>query len=314
MQTGGALPKPDDECAIGRPSSKCLLEGELETLASIVEKLGSSHIRRGDGKKILEVLMRETQCDSEECVICEITTRVEGTPYESIVTRIRELAFKPKGPQDLDALLDNFILMHLGLQVEAGYPGVKFGGVLTYDFMINPVTSVFGYPQTITESYSKTKWDKLQFILNMDHRMGVGTHWVALCINTKDGQMEYTDSYGRPPSGGLIQSSRVCPPITDERGRYVSLLVEWINSVQTEFIKIGVMMKFVYNERQHQEVRDKSNCGVYAALAIIASAENQNFFDFNSRHISMNQISSIRERLYKRTPGYRATLPKIALQ
>jgi hypothetical protein len=309
-QKGGALPTQETECAIGRPSSQCLLRGELDELASIAKKFGSTV---GGGKKILDVLMKETKCESEECVICEMLAKVKGTPYESIVRRIKELAFKPKGPYELTALLDSFMLVHIGLQIEAGYEGIKFGGALAYDFMIPPIISSFGSPKAVAESHRKEKWKKLQFLLNIDHRMGTGLHWVALCINTSDGQIEYTDSYGQPPMGGLIRSSRPYPGITNSSGQYLSLIDEWIRDVQTEFIKGGVPMKFVYNRTRHQEDRDHSNCGVYAVVALVASAENRSFIRQNSQSISMVEISAIRERLYRRTPGYIAELPSIAL-
>jgi hypothetical protein len=309
-QKGGALPTPETECAVGRPSSQCLLRGELDKLASIAKTFGS----KVGGKNILTALMMETKCDSEECVICEMLERVRGTPYESIVRRIKELAFKPKGPYELTALLDSFMLVHIGLQIESGYPGLKFGGALSYDFMIPPITSSFGSPKAVVESYHKEKWKKLQFLLNIDHRMGTGLHWVALCVNTTDEQIEYTDSYGQPPMGGLIRSSRPYPGITNSSGQYLSLINEWVQDVQTEFIKGGVPMKFVYNHMRHQENRDRSNCGVYAVVALVASAENRSFIRQNSQSISMVEISAVRERLYRRTPGYTAELPSIALE
>lgn len=264
-----------------------------------------------DGEKLLKALMSETACKDEECVVCELLTRVRGTPYESVVARIKELAFKPKGPRELDALLDNFLLIHLGLQIEAAHPECHFGGVLTYDFMIPPYTTVYASPKEVA-SGSK-KWKKLMLVLNVDHRMGMGIHWVSLVVDVPAGEIQYNDSYGNPPLSGQIQSSRPYPRITDSQGRFVSLLGEWIREVQVAFVREGTPMRFVYNRTRHQEKQDHSNCGVYAMMALNASAEGISFEKQNARPIPMEVVTAAREKMYKRSAGYKASLPSIAL-
>jgi hypothetical protein len=306
------LPTPETPCAIGRPSSRCLLVAELEELAVIAQKFGSTKIARGDGNRILKALMSETECKDEECVVCEILAIAHGTPYEAVARRIKELAFKPKGPSQLDALLDNFLLIHIGLQIENAYSDSCFGGVLTYDFMIPPMTTTYGSPSTVVEAHSKSGWKRLLFILNTDHRMGVGIHWVSLVVDVPAGEIQYTDSYGYPPVSGQMTSSRPHPPVTDSRGHFVSLLGEWIREVQIGFVRKGIPMRFAYNKTRHQERGDYSNCGVYAVVAINASAEGKSFALTNSKPISMETIVSMRERIYRRTNGYGAELPSIA--
>jgi hypothetical protein len=284
------------QCALGRPSGRCLRDDEIMTLANIhgVTEKGKS------ATQVLSELMHAEGCQSEICLMDALSKKMEGTAYEQIVKRIRMVAMQTPGPEDIDALLDNFLLIRLGKQIEANYKDVKFAGVLTYDFMIPPTTSVYGEPSKVWDSFQKDKWKRLQFILNIDHRMGRGIHWVSMIVDAEMKELQYSDSTGLPPLDGLLRSSAVFPGITDERGRYLSLITQWITDVCGIFTARGHPLRLIYNDTKHQLPSDRSGCGTYAVLALMVSAERRPFDKFNSQPISRDQIRGVRQKLFRR--------------
>lgn len=302
---------PDNEsCGIGREARlHCLLDNELLVLAEVASSKLDVESEGITPKAIRNMLFSKTKCESDECMICKLLKLVKNTAYEPLVHRIKEIAFKAKGPGELNALLDNFLLIRMGKQMEANYTGIKFGGVLTYDFMIPPLLSRYGSPQLLVADWKRDQWEQFHMILNVDHRMGMGQHWVAMVISIPDNTIEYVDSYGQPPMSGLVHGSKVYPGITDKEGMFLSRLDEWIEEVRIGFISKGVAMKSVYGTMLHQERQDLSNCGVYATLYLKARAKRIPFDEFNSRPISMVQIRKQRSRLYTPTHDYQAIAP-----
>ena len=302
----------ETECALGRPGIHCLLDAEVQTLVDIYnEKIGSkkSIPETLSKQAILDVLLTKTGCNSEECVVCKILAAVKGTVYESVVRRIKEVAFKVEGPAELTALLDSFLIIRLCHQLEVNYAKIKFGGVLTVDFMIPPTISIYGDPAEVWKDYSINKWDQLQFVFNIDHRMGIGQHWTSMVIDIPGSAIEYFDSYGLPPPDGILVGSRPYRLITDASGRFLSLLRNWINDVRQEFVQHGLPLRFIHNTTRHQADHDQSNCGPYSILFLALRAQKIPFNRINRNAITMEEIVKIRNRLYRRTETYKPTPP-----
>jgi len=286
-------------CGVGREGScLCLLDDELKTLARLYGT------KVGTGEAIREALYARTGCKTEECVVCEVLEAVRDTVYESIVKRIQEIAFKAEGPPELDALLDNFLLIRICRQIEANFSGIRFGGVLTYDFMVPPIISLYGTPREVWKDYDARRWDQMHFIFNVDHRMGTGQHWTSMVIDIGEREVQYFDSYGIPPFDGLVQGSRPYRGITDGGGRFLSLMREWIDDVRGVFIGKGIPLRFIYNTTVHQGSRDRSNCGPYAAFFLRQRAKRRPFNEINSSPISFVKIQKVRDELYRRTSNY----------
>lgn len=302
-------------CAIGRDGDgECLLLSELKLLAGVINALpGSSGGARVDEKALRAMLFTKTACSTEQCVVDAIEKKVVGTPYEASLEKIRLIAFRADGPKDLSALLDSFLLIRMCVQIAANHPRVNFGGILTCDFMIPPITSKFGTPSAVVASWKERAWDQLHFVLNLDHRMGAGQHWLAVCVDiprdTEKGSVEYFDSYGMPPSSGLIQGSRPWPQLTDSSGRFLSRVDEWLIEVRKAFQAAGVGLQLKINETDHQSAKDFSNCGVYATYYLLSRAQRIPFETINSRAISTAEITKQRDALYHRTDEYEPSLP-----
>lgn len=302
----------DTSCALGRPGLRCLLDAEIQALVDIYNEKVGSKLKVPltlDKQQVLDLLEKKTGCTDEECVVCRILEAVRGTVYESVVLRIKEAAFKIEGPEDLTALLDNFLIIRICRQLEVNYPGEKFGGVLTVDFMTQPITSIYGTPREVWNDYSSNNWNKFQMVFNIDHRMGVGQHWTSFLIDAKNGTMEYFDSYGAPPPDGILTGSRIYKGITDEKGRFISMLRNWMNDVREEFILHGLPLKFIYNTTCHQAPDDQSNCGPYAILFLALRSKDVSFQRITKEVITTEEIERIRNKLYRRSPDYVPTPP-----
>jgi len=307
------LPSQESQCSITRLGKSCLLKKEINALVFVLSKISPGR-SIGDtnltSQKLLKMLLKETNCDSEYCVVQELLDLAVDTPYEAAVLRIKEIAFKPSGPKDIDALLDNFLLIHICMQIESAYSNVQFGGALTYDFMIPPATTKYGDPANVLSSYRQNKWKRLQFILNTDHRMGVGVHWTTLTIDVSASQIQYYDPHGNMPMTGLIKSSRICPGTTDDRGMFLSLLIDWIQDVQTIFSKHNMPLVFAFNPIRHQEKGDYRSCGAYTVMSLLLNARNISFDKANSLHITLDEIRKIRSLIYRPVHGYTAEYPE----
>lgn len=309
---GGSAPA----CALGRSGKTCLLEGEIEQLVTIYnskiakdgDKIDTKRITKTD---ILDLLERKVKCSDEACTVGKILAGVRGTPYESTVMRIRDIAFQASGPYDLDALLDNFLIIRICRQMESNYSGVKFAGVVTADFMMPPPTTMFGDAKEVWKDYAEHKWKQLHFVLNTDHRMGEGIHWTSFIIDAENGEIQYFDSYGLPPFDGKLRGTTVVKGLTDASGTFTSLMRNWINDVRTEFIKHGHPMKFVQNMTRHQAPGDMSNCGPYAVLFLSLRAKGKSFGEITGRQITTEEITKLRSYLYHRDKDYQPSLPLI---
>lgn len=307
------MPKLDAACALGRPGVKCLLDAEIQTLVDIYNsKIGSKKPVPDtlDRQKVLDVLESKTGCVTEECAVYKILEAVRGTMYEPVVLRIRDMAFKVDGPGELTALLDSFLIIRLCRQIEGNYKGVKFGGVLTIDFMNSPPISEYGDPMGVWRDYRENKWRQLQFIFNIDHRMGTGQHWTALVVDMDAKQVQYFDSYGQTPPDGILVGSRVYKGITDEQGRFLSMLNTWINDVRAVFISHGIALGFDYNTKCHQAPRDQSNCGPYAIVFLALRAKGVALDAVKKNLITTAEITAVRDRLYRRTSNYHPVPPE----
>lgn len=329
--------------AVARLGSSCLRESELKLIGTVLGVVKSvrppsdASNPRLDLTALRGALLGRTGCSDEVCVIDAAIESAKGTRLEALLERIRAVAFKAQGPRELDALLDNFLITRMCLQVEANATmRITFGGVLTYDFMIPPPTTPLFSPAAVYQSWASSGWRQMHLVLNLDHRMGEGQHWTAICIEVApapspaaavdrgvtrdsatddgdatpaagDGSIEYFDSYGIAPPNGLIRGSRPWRGITTSDGRFLSRLDEWIGDVRRDFIAHGIPMRRRVNTMQHQESADAASCGVYATYFLYRRSTGVSFDEFNSRAIPMREITAQRDRLYLRTDGYTPT-------
>jgi hypothetical protein len=236
---------------------------------------------------------------------------VRDTRLAVILERLRIAAFKVEGPASMHALLDNFLLLRLGMQIESNFPGIRFGGVLTCDFMSHPPISPFSSPSSVFTSQQREGWRQLHFVINIDHRMGEGQHWTAICVesNGREGSVEYVDSFGDPPTEGRVKGSRAWVGITDEHGTFESRMGSWLGEVCEAYKRGGVMMRRFVNGTQYQATRDARNCGVYAALYLLARANDIPPEEFVSAKIGTEQIERQRAKLYSGSMGYHPSPP-----
>jgi hypothetical protein len=275
-------------CAIGR-ENECLLEDEVKYLIDVLNEKFKLTLK--DLNSILEI----TECDDTMCAIDKILDALKKTKYEAFVRHIRFIAFKLKGPKLETALLDNFLLFRLCDQIALNYSKndrlLNFAGVFTYDFNVPPETTEWAFPLYVYQSWQEEKWSDTYFIFNTDHREGYGIHWVSLCISISNGEIQYFDSYGNMPKSGVIKG-------TSNKELFQVYMLEWINAIILEFSKHGICLKFKYNNIEHQEKTDSSNCGVYCCYFIHSLASGKSFNEMVNSKLSKEFITDYRKKIY----------------
>jgi hypothetical protein len=233
--------------------------------------------------------------------------------------------------------LDSFIITRIGVQLEMNYEGVEFGGVLTNDFMMSPPIGRYSDPMVIakrmvgqlnepqstltgTHDFITTgptgPLRQLQFILNTDHRLGEGIHWVAICISMPDHKfdppqthpmVEYIDSFGDPPANGMVIGS-VSRSITDGDGNFRSELGTWLRRVTDALSEKSKLPASLFiNKVHYQDEDDYSNCGVYAVMYLRARAIGVMPDNFTEARITREQIERERRNQYLPVKVYNPT-------
>jgi len=289
------------ECAIGR-RGECLLRNELKLLADALNEMHDGDVIDTNGN-ILDQLMYETRCDTNLCVVENLLSKVRGTEYEALIQHIRDVAFLSKGPSDPLEWLDNFIINRVCLQIACNYPkAIKYGGLVMYDFCVNPITAWFADPSSIVNSWKESNWSQFHIMLNTDHRAGMGIHWVCLAISIDAQAIYYFDPVGRLPLSGVIQGTPNTSIYPD--GRFISYVQEWINAISNEFGKEGIVLRFRWCSTKHQTGDDRSNCGVYCLHQLIHLARGKSFDEINANPISTETITAFREKIYVPTDNY----------
>lgn len=296
------------ECGLGRGGGSCLLREELSIMLNVLGFPGQTDA--------IAFLRQKTGCVDEKCVVDRVLKAAKGTSYEMVIEKIRDIAFKVDGPEGANALLDTCVLIRLARQLEANHAGIRFGGLMTIDFMTPPAFKPYGDPHAVIEDFEKNRWKQMHFIFNLDHRMGRGTHWTALVIDVEKGELQYFDSAGRPPPDGRCHGSTIEPGWTDREGYFQAYLGRWMTDVRDHFSSTfssrdGRRMRVVYNATQHQFASDESNCGVYSILFLTLRTAGESMEAINRARITKKVIEKMRSILYQPTSSYRPIMPDI---
>lgn len=186
--------------------------------------------------------------------------------------KLKNNVFKPVGPANNNNWLSNFDIIDIFKQYEDYYKDFKFLGAVPRDFDSDPGTS-----------FSKINY-KEKFINNGIHKLGVifnhdksdqgGSHWVALFVDLKRGDICYFDSAGQEPK------------------KEVKIL---ISKLEDYFKQNNIPFKTKINNTQHQF--KNSECGVYSVSFILRLLDGESFDNISTNPIDDDSIQQCR-RLY----------------
>jgi len=124
------------------------------------------------------------------------------------------------------------------------------------------------------EKQLKEKKPKIGIIFNLDSHDKPGSHWVAMFIDTKRGEIYYLDSYGE---------------------KIPRQIKKFANKVKKQSLKIGKKKeyKLLENKRRHQF--SESECGMYSLYFIIQMLKGVTFKKFTSKRIKDSYMMKLRK-------------------
>ena len=112
---------------------------------------------------------------------------------------------------------------------------------------------------------------KVGIIFNLDPHYLEGSHWIAIFIDTKKGDIYYFDSYGE---------------------RAPKRVRRFMEKVQKQSKKIGKPYKIIQNRRRHQY--SISECGMYCLYIIIELLKGRDFNTMIKTRIKDKDIKQLR--------------------
>ena len=115
---------------------------------------------------------------------------------------------------------------------------------------------------------------KIGIIFNLDPHNKPGSHWVAMFINIKKGEIYYLDSYGE---------------------KIPRQIKKFAKKVQKQSLKIGNKKeyKLIENKRRHQF--SESECGMYSLYFLIQMLKGITFKKFTSKRIKDSYMMKLRK-------------------
>jgi hypothetical protein len=284
------IPKRISECAIyvsaGNPKSCASKE--------VIQKIGTT-LKQDVGLdivKIVEAAKKETNCDSEKCVL--EAKRGEMGEMRSVVDRELKNNYKIEGPRD-SSWLSN-VNIDAALQMWATN---KFRDFFPYNFnmrdyarySINEKNVVVEKPDTLATVFFEDLYERgfrcAACVVNIDRYHGKGKHWLALFADarsdTDDWSVEIFDSAGSPP------------------------LPEWQSwAKKTEIQMNEIISQSTRPDRKVHNVRvgrtrqqdSNSECGVYSLFYIWARLNGVPYKWFMENRIYDKVMFEFRQHLF----------------
>lgn len=207
----------------------------------------------------------------------------------SIVKEMREeleyFTFRPEGPRNSTEWLSTFDINKYMIQYQNLYPDFVFLGAVPLDCEKYSFCSLF---QLDFDKFRRQGVNYLGVIFNLDRYGDDGSHWVALFIDMKKGEINFCDSNGKPPRSD-IQS-------------FINRFMQyWQNTTGKKAI-------YWYNKIPYQ--MDNSECGVYSGNFIIRRLAGESFDSVVNNYLSFQDINSCRNVYFRNAPSQYKPNPK----
>ena len=118
---------------------------------------------------------------------------------------------------------------------------------------------------------------KLAIIFNHDTYGKPGSHWVALYMDLKNGEIDFCDSTGNPPIKNIVN--------------IINNFIKWYKK------KTG--KNAIYHENTKSYQTDSSECGVYSINFIIRRLSGEKFDDIIKNSLNFKEINSCRNAYFR---------------
>lgn len=216
----------------------------------------------------------EDVCDNDE--VCMTKQAFMNEIIKEMKYDIENNIFRIYGPNDSKEWLSTTDIDGIMKQYENIY-SFKFLGAVPLDCDEYSFCSLY---KINFEKYMKKNIDKIGIIFNLDRYGQPGSHWVALLIEIKNGEIYYCDSNGREPIDNIYK-------IIEEFNKYCK--------------KNKKEMIYKYNNKSYQ--KDGSECGVYSCNFLIRKLSGENFNDIINNPLKFQDINSCRNIYFRNKPS-----------
>ena len=206
-----------------------------------------------------------TSCNKESCWLKHKAIK------EDIDLETKEYTFAPVAPKEWienpNEWLTSVDILEVMKQYEKTYKCFDFIGPSPIDYDKHVAYGECVWEELCEfslEKQIKEKKPKIGIIFNLDSHDKPGSHWVAMFIDTKRGEIYYLDSYGE---------------------KIPRQIKKFANKVKKQSLKIGKKKEYKLLENKKEHQYKDSECGMYSLYFIIQMLKGVTFKKFTSKRI-----------------------------
>jgi hypothetical protein len=267
------------KCSPGNELSfTCFTKNGLHKIKNIwnkkhPERKITSNLPRNIWRSLQFVLNKS--CNRESCWLKHKCIK------ENIDLETRDYTFAPDAPEEWkenpNEWLTSIDILEVMKQYEKTYKCFDFIGPSPIDYDKHVAYGECVWEElcefNLEKSISEGK-TKIGIVFNLDTHKKPGSHWVALFINTKKGEIYYLDSYGEKIPRQINKFS---------------------NKIKKQSLKLGNKKeyKLIVNKRRHQF--SESECGMYSLYFIIQMLKGYSFNKFLKKRIRDKYMIKLRK-------------------
>ncbi len=216
-----------------------------------------------------------TSCNKETCWLRHKAIK------NDIDLETKEYTFAPEAPKEWKEnpteWLTSIDILEVMKQYEKTYNCYEFIGPSPIDYDKHIAYSECVWEELCEFSLNKQIKEgktKIGIIFNLDPHNKPGSHWVAMFIHIKKGEIYYLDSYGE---------------------KIPRQIKKFAKKVQKQSLKLGNKKeyKLIENKRRHQF--SESECGMYSLYFLIQMLKGTTFKKFTSKRIKDKYMMKLRK-------------------
>lgn len=212
-------------------------------------------------------------CDSEKCWLNQSFIK------HNLDRELLHYTFAPNKPREWkknpNEWLSSLEIIDVMKQYENAYPSFTFIGPSPIDYDTHKL-----YGECVWEELCKFNLKshltngktKIGIVFNTDPHYLEGSHWFAVFIDCKKGEIYYFDSYGDEPETQII--------------KLVNTIIEQSKKIQDK------PYTFMVNNKRHQY--SDSECGMYSLYFIITMLKGMSWSSFNKNRIPDKKMKELR--------------------
>ncbi len=189
---------------------------------------------------------------------------------------VKNDTFRPDGPNEGTKWLSTTDIDKVLKQYESVYKDFVSFGAVPRDFKKLSNLEI-NAPHYNFDNLLNSNKSKIGMVVNFDYSTGRGTHWVAVYVDLKKGQIYYSDSYGTKP----IKEIKDFMDYSE-------------NFIKKKYLNINIDRK--NNMMQHQ--KKNSECGVYSINFILRLLKGESFNDLTSKRLPDDSVNKCRNKYF----------------